>query len=172
MVVNTGAGFLKKATWFLCNAIIFKTGIFPFVGFKIGLLRLYGCKAGKGIYIRPGVNIKYPWLLEIGDNSWIGENVWIDNLAKVSIGPSVCLSQGSMLLTGNHNYSSVGFDLMVKEIVLEHGVWIGAKAIVCPGVTCFSHAVLSVMSVANKNLEAYTIYSGNPAVAIKKREIS
>ena len=57
------------------------------------------------------------------------------------------------------------------EIVLEDGVWIGAKAIVCPGVTCFSHSVLTVSSVATKNLEAFTIYQGNPAVKIKIREI-
>ena len=60
---------------------------------------------------------------------------------------------------------------MVKEITLEDGVWIGAKAVVCPGVTAFSHAMLTVASVATKNLEAYSIHSGNPAIMLKQRVI-
>lgn len=126
---------------------------------------------GKGVVIKQSVNIKYPWKLKVGDYSWIGEDVWIDNLAEINIGRNVCLSQGVMLLTGNHNYSKSSFDLIVQSIILEDGVWIGAQAIVCPGVICMTHSVLSVMSVANKNLEPYTIYQGNPAISVRERII-
>jgi putative colanic acid biosynthesis acetyltransferase WcaF len=74
-----------------------------------------------------------------------------------------------MLLCGNHNYKKESFDLMTGKIIIEDGVWIGAKAIVCPGVTCHSHSVLSVGSVATKDLDANSIYQGNPAVKIKSR---
>ncbi len=121
--------------------------------------------------IKPNVKIKYPWNLVIHDYVWIGENVWIDNLAKVTIGGNVCISQGAMLLTGNHDFTKTTFDLIVKPIEIEDGVWIGAKSIVCPGVKCFSHAVLSVNSVATKNLDSNSIYKGNPAVKIKERII-
>jgi putative colanic acid biosynthesis acetyltransferase WcaF len=76
-----------------------------------------------------------------------------------------------MLLCGNHNFSVSGFDLTVEEIRLEDGVWLGAKSIVTPGVTCGSHAVLTVGSIASKNLEAYSINRGNPAEKIKSRVI-
>lgn len=98
--------------------------------------------------------------------------MWIDNLGIVAIGNHCCLSQGAMLLCGNHDYSKSTFDLMVGDITLEDGVWIGAKSIVCPGIICHSHSVLSVGSVATKNLEAHTIYQGNPAVRVKDRVIS
>jgi len=55
----------------------------PFRQFKVFLLRLFGAKIGKRCYMKPGVNIKYPWFLEIGDYAGIGEDVWIDNLAMV-----------------------------------------------------------------------------------------
>jgi putative colanic acid biosynthesis acetyltransferase WcaF len=55
--------------------------------------------------------------------------------------------------------------------VLEDGSWVGAKAIVCPGVTLHSHSVLSVGAVATRNLEPYTIYAGNPAVEVRKRKM-
>ncbi len=163
--------WLKRIIWHYCNGFIFKTSLFPFNKLKTFLLRLFGAKVGKGVLIKPGVNIKYPWFLQIGDHVWIGEHAWIDNLAKVTIGNNVCISQGTYLLTGNHDYSKPCFDLILKNINIEDGVWIGAKAIVCPGVTCKSHAVLSVGSIATGNLDAYGIYQGNPAVKIRERLI-
>ena len=68
---------------------------------------MFGAKIGKGVIIRPGVSVKYPWKLQIGDNTWIGENVWIDNLSNIIIGKNVCVSQGAMLLSGNHNYKNL-----------------------------------------------------------------
>jgi putative colanic acid biosynthesis acetyltransferase WcaF len=105
----------------------------------------------------------------MGNHVWIGENSWIDNLAKVEIGDHACVSQGAMLCTGNHNYLSPGFELIAKPIVLENAVWIGAKAVVCPGVTAFSHAMLTVGSVATSNMEPYSVYQGNPAQLKRKR---
>lgn len=166
-----GASSMKRFLWYFTNLLFFQSGIFPINALKIFLLRLYGAKIGNGVIIKPIVNIKYPWNLSIGDHCWIGERVWIDNLAFVTLGDHVCLSQNAMLLTGNHNFKKPTFDLMIGEIVLENGVWIGAHAIVSPGVNCYSHAVLAINSVATSDLEAYSIYQGNPALKIKSREI-
>ena len=168
---NLKASVLKRAAWYVINVLIFRNPLWAFYIFKVGLLRFFGARVGKGVIIKPSVSIKYPWLLSIGDHSWIGEHVWIDNLAMVSIGANVCVSQGALLLTGNHNYKSSRFDLMVSEIIIEDGVWIGAKAIVCPGVTCASHAVLSTGGVATHSLEAYGVYQGNPAMKVRERVI-
>jgi putative colanic acid biosynthesis acetyltransferase WcaF len=136
------------------------------------LLRLFGAKIGKGVIIKPNVNIKYPWMLTIEDHCWIGEAVWIDNLDQVTIESHVCVSQGALLLCGNHNYKSPSFDLIVKPIVLKQGAWVGAKSIVGPGVTMFEHAILALGSTATQNLDANSIYRGNPAVKVKHRDIN
>jgi len=163
--------FFKRALWYLIGRIVINTYLIQFQSLKRVTLIVFGAELGKGIIIKPKVNIKYPWNLTIGNNSWIGENVWIDNLGKVEIGSNVCISQGAMLLCGNHNYKKTTFDLMVGNIILEDGVWIGAKSVVCPGVTCKTHSILTVGSIATKNLEPYTINSGNPAVKIRERKI-
>ena len=163
-------GAIKRTLWLLANALFFNNGLALFNGLKIRLLKAFGAKVGVGVVIKPSVSIKYPWFLSIGNHVWIGENVWIDNLTDVTIGSHVCLSQGVMLLTGNHNYTKPTFDLMVGKIFLEDGVWLGALSVVCPGVTCGSHSVLSVGSVATKDLEAYGIYQGNPAMKVRERE--
>ena len=77
-----------------------------------------------------------------------------------------------MLLCGNHNYKKQAFDLIIGDIHLKSGSWVCAKSIVCPGVTLHSHAILGVNSVANKDLDAYTIYQGNPAIKIRTRIIN
>lgn len=166
-----GKGAVVRLLWYVVNAVLFNSYCFPVNGIKVIVLRLFGAKVGRGCVIKPKVNIKYPWKLSIGDYCWIGEKVWIDNLAEVKLGANTCLSQGAMLLCGNHNYKKPTFDLIVAPIVVEEGAWIGAKAVVCPGVTVKSHAVLSVLSVATKDLEAYFIYQGNPAEKIKRRQI-
>jgi len=121
--------------------------------------------------LKQRLTIKYPWNLRLGDHVWIGEGVWIDNLVHVSAGSHSCISQGAMLLCGNHNYSSPTFDLMQGEIHLEQGVWIGARAVLCPQTTCERHSVVTVGSVAHGRLEAWTIYRGNPAVPVRRRKL-
>lgn len=168
---NPGASTLKRTLWYCVNASVFINPLNPVSSLKVKLLRLFGARVGKGVTLKPNINIKYPWLLEIGDHVWIGEGVWIDNLAPVSIGNHVCISQGALLLTGNHNYKKKTFDLMVGKITLADGAWIGAKSVVCPGVTCGSHSVLAVGSVAVKDLKPYFIHQGNPAVPVRERTI-
>ena len=165
-------GSLKRFIWYFFNVIFFKSSIFPFYGLKVSLLRLFGARIGKGVLIKPNVNIKYPWFLTIGDHVWIGEQVWIDNLGAVNIGNNVCISQGALLLCGNHDYAAAHFDLIVKPIILEEGVWIGANAIVAGGAVCRSHSVLTAGSVCSGETEAYGIYRGNPAQSAKERVIS
>jgi len=162
---------LKRILWFYINAFIFKTSWLPFNWPKVQLLRLFGASVGSAVIIRPGVNIKHPWLLHIGNHSWIGENVWIDNLVSVHIGNHVCLSQGALILTGSHNYKDPAFGLITAPIILEDGVWIGARTIVNLGITAGSHAVLVAGAVATKDLETWTVYQGNPAVKIRSRSI-
>ncbi len=161
----------KKTLWYFTNMLFFKT-LLPFPsGLKVAFLKAFGAKVGQGVVVKPNVNVKYPWFLEIGNDCWVGEGVWIDNLAEVTIADNVVLSQGAYLLTGSHDYKKEAFDLVLGKIVLEEGVWIGAKATVCPGVSCRSHSVLAVGSVATQDLAPYTVYQGNPAIAKRERTI-
>lgn len=160
---------LKRLLWHYCHIFIFNNPLLPFSSLKVSALRLFGATVGKGVNIKPGVRVKYPWFLKIGEYCWIGENVWIDNLAQVTIGSHVCISQGAMLLTGNHNYKKSSFDLITSPITLMDGVWVGAQTVVCPGVEMRPHSILTVGSILTKNTETSGIYRGNPAVFEKQR---
>lgn len=167
---NPGGGF-KRILWYFTNLIFFRSSLIPLFSLKRILLRAFGAEIGKSVIIKPRVNIKYPWFLKIGDHCWIGEEVWIDNLALISIGKNVCLSQGALLICGSHDYTKSSFDLKVGAIILEDGVWIGSKAVVTMNTVCREHSILSVNSVAPKLMEPFGIYQGNPARMIRNRKI-
>lgn len=166
---NKGAGFLKITLWYFVNALLVRASWNPFMGIKIVLLRMFGAKIGKGLVIKNNVVIKSPWNLTVGDDCWLGEDCWIDNLDKVCIGNNVCISQGALLLTGNHDYTLSSMPYRNAAITLEDGAWIGAKAVVCPGVAVHRNAILTVGSVATKEMEENGIYQGNPAVRVRTR---
>lgn len=170
--LQIGAGILKRACWYFVNVLILKNSLFPINGLKIYLLKLFGAEIGEGVVIKPNVNIKFPWKLTIGDYCWIGEDVWIDNLSEIRIGKSVTISQGALLLTGSHDHTSERFDFISNPIILEDGAWIGAKAVVFGGVTAGSHSILGISSVAERDLEPYIIYKGNPAIPVIERIIN
>ncbi len=160
-----------RALWFFVGLPVLRSSWIPFSGMRRQLLRAFGAAVGRGVVIKPGVRVKYPWLLEIGEHCWIGEDAWIDNPAPVRLGASVCLSQGTYLCTGNHDWADPAFGLKLSPIVILDGAWVGAKAVICPGVQMGPGSVASAGSVVTKDLEPDTIYSGNPAMAVRTRVI-
>lgn len=169
---DKGANTLKIVMWYFTNALFVRASWNPFMRIKIFFLKIFGAKIGKELVIKNNVNIKFPWKLTVGNNVWLGENAWIDNLDEIIIGNNVCVSQGALLLTGNHDYTLSTFDYRNAPIIIEDGAWIGAKTVVCPGVKVQSHAILTVGSTATKDMEAYGIYQGNPAQKIRIRNIT
>lgn len=167
---SKGAGIVKITLWYFVNALFVRASWNPFMRPKVWLLRLFGARIGKRICLKNNVTVKSPWNLTVGDDCWIGENVWIDNLDRVTIGSNVCLSQGALLLTGNHDYKHSSMPYRNAPIVIEDGAWIGARATVCAGVTVHRNAILTVGGMTSKDLDANGIYQGVPAVKIRERE--
>lgn len=168
---DRGASKLKELLWLAVAGTAFSSWL-PGSSWRVALLRLFGASIGSGVVIKPHVRIKFPWKLNMGDYSWIGEKAWIDNLAPVSIGSHVCISQGVYLCTGSHDWSSSSFDLITKPIQVADQAWLGAFSRVAPGVTVAEGAVLSLGAVATQPLKAWTIYSGQPALPVKPRKES
>jgi len=168
---DKGAGKFKIILWYFVNTLVVRASWNPLMGLKIVLLQAFGAKIGKRVIIKNEVRVKSPWYLTIGDNCWLGECCWIDNLERVTIGSNVCISQGAMLLTGNHDYKVATMPYRNAPIVIEDGAWIGANSTICPGVTIHENAVLTVGSTATKDLEKDSIYQGIPAVKIRERII-
>ena len=132
---DPGRGFVIRTVWYYFSLILFESSWFPFSSMKSSVLRRFGAHVGEGVVIHPNVRIKYPWKLSIGDNCWIGREVWIDNLDEVVLESDVCISQGAYLCTGSHDHRSATFELKTGPITVEHGAWICCRAIILGGST-------------------------------------
>ena len=167
---DRGAPAWKEALWCALGSPLVRS-IFAPSGLRTAVLRLFGARIGRGGRIKNDVRVKFPWKLTVGDCVWLGESVWIDNLESVTMGRSVCVSQGAYLCTGNHDWSDPFFGLQCRPIVIEDQVWIGAQSRVGPGVTVREGAVLAMAGVALGPLEAWSVYQGDPAKKIRDRRV-
>jgi putative colanic acid biosynthesis acetyltransferase WcaF len=165
---DRGRGRLVEALWLLVQALFVRSWI-PGRSHRVWLLRRFGARIGRGVDIKPGVRVKFPWRLVVGEHSWIGEDVWIDNLAQVEIGSHCCVSQGVYLCTGSHDWSRSSFDLRIAPIALGDRCWVAAHALLGPGVAVGEGAVIALGSVVVRDAAAWMVHQGNPARPLKAR---
>ncbi len=165
---DRGRSRLVETCWRVIEGLLFNSWL-PGSRWRVLLLSLFGASVGEGVVIKPHVRIKFPWKLKVGNHSWIGEDVWIDNLVEVSIGRDCCISQGAYLCTGSHRWDKKSFDLVARPIVINDCCWVGAKSRIAPGVTLEQGAVLALGGVATGDLSAWSVCRGNPASSYKRR---
>lgn len=134
------------------------------------LLNLFGAQLKSGANVYPSAIIWYPPHLQMASYATLGPRVRCYNQAPITIGEYAIVSQDASLCAGTHDHSSPSFQLVTRPIHIAAHAWIAAEAFVGPGVTIREGAVLGARGVALRDLDAWTVYSGNPAQALKSRQ--
>ncbi|HMJ91273.1 MAG TPA: hypothetical protein VK530_15740 [Candidatus Acidoferrum sp.] len=142
----------------------------PCFGWRCLLLRLFGAKVGRHVHVYSSAIVYMPWNLDIGDYSAIGERAFIYNLGRVTIGARATISHRAHLCAGTHDYTRAEFPLLRPPITIGDQVWICADAFVGPGVNVGNGAIVGACAVVMKDVEPWTIVTGNPARFTKRRE--
>ena len=159
--------YAYRVAWGLFSPII-RINL-PFFSLKNLVLRCFGARIGKSVRVYGGVKIYFPFNLSVSDYSTLGHDVNVYNLAPVSIGSHVTISQESYLCSGTHNYLSGNMELLKKPINIGDNVWLCARSFVGPGVVVGASSILGACSVAMRSLDSDWIYVGNPAVRLRQR---
>ncbi len=136
---------------------------------RCAIARLFGARIGKGVRLCPSVRIWWPGNLEMGDYSCLGGGAICYNQGAIFIGYRAVVSQGAHLCASSHDIDDYHNQLTLGPIRIEAYAWVAADAFVGPKVTVGEGAVLGARSVAMRNLEPWTAYTGNPAAPLRPR---
>ncbi len=155
--------------WWAVQAIVFKP--LPQICYPLRrfILRAFGARIGRGVRIRPGVEVTYPWKVSIGENSWIGDNVTLYSLGEISVGHNTVVSQNSYVCAADHDYTDPAFPIRARPVTIEDEVWIASDVWVGPGVTIGAGAVVGARSTVTRDQPRAMVCAGSPCKPIKPR---
>jgi acetyltransferase-like isoleucine patch superfamily enzyme len=144
----------------------------PGTRLRAALLRLYGWNIGRGCRIRGGLRILEPLApLTLGDGSVINAECLLDCSAPITIGRRVGIAYQVTFITGNHHLGPPecrAGTKVAQPIVVGDGAWIGARAIIMPGVTIGEGAVVSAGAKVAQDVPANTLVDGVPATVVTR----
>lgn len=136
------------------------------------IYRSISASCGKGTIFYGKVFFVNPGLVFIGQYSTINEGVFFNAREKIIIGNKVTLSAGAFITSAALNIRDIEKfkqrEHIAKKIIINDYAWIGAGAIILPGVEIGEGAVIAAGSVVTEDVNAYSVYAGVPARFIKK----
>jgi putative colanic acid biosynthesis acetyltransferase WcaF len=161
---------IKRLVWNICWAVLYRLSPRPLHGWRTLLLRMFGATMGPNCHFYPGSRVWAPWNLVCADQVTAGDGAEIYNPAPVRLGSHAILSQGAYLCGATHDFDDPAFPLLAFAMEVGPYAWICARACVAPGVNVGEGAVLGLASVATRDMEAWGVYAGSPAVKVKERK--
>jgi putative colanic acid biosynthesis acetyltransferase WcaF len=161
---------MLRVLW-VFGAAVFKCTPRAAFKFRCSLLKLFGATIGTDVHIYSSATIYMPWNLEVGNLSSIGELAYVYNLGKVRIGSRVAISHRAHLCAGTHDYNSPDLPLLKPPITISDQAWICADAFIGPGTVVGEGAVVGARAVVMRDVPAWAVVAGNPAVVIKQRHL-
>lgn len=162
---------LRRGIWSLAWLLLCRWTPNPLHRWRCFVLRLFGARLGENNFIYPSARIWAPWLLETGDVATIASQVTVYNVGGMFIGHHAIVSEGVYLCGATHDFQSPDFPLVPRRVEIGAYAWICARAIVLPGVSCGEGSVLGAGAVCSKDLKVWTVYAGNPAKEVGKRNV-
>jgi len=168
------AGFRGRSAfvvqlWWIAQGVLFRPTPQFMYGWRAFLLRRFGARIGRGVKIRPGVKVTYPWRLTVGDYVWIGDGTELYTLAEIRIGSHVALAQDVAVITGSHRFREPSFEIYAEPIVIEDECWLCAGAFIHPGVTLARGSIVGARAVVHENTAPLSVNVGMPAKRVGYR---
>jgi putative colanic acid biosynthesis acetyltransferase WcaF len=157
--------------WWLVQGVLFPLTSHSAQGLRVRLLRWFGARIGQGVIIRPTARFTYPWKVEIGNHSWVGDDVVFYSLDQISVGQHCVISQKTYLCTGSHNLQDPTFGLQTAPIAIGNGAWVAADCFVAPGVQIGANTVVGVRSTVLQDMPNQQVCWGNPCQPRYRREM-
>lgn len=137
-------------------------------------LSLFLKSIGSEVSISEGVTITEVSIVSIGNRVSIHKHVFLEGRGGLFVGNNVAIAPYSSVWTSNHRFDNKNVPIqdqgyVLKSVIIEDDVWIGAHSTILPGVTIGKGAVVGAGTVVTKNVPSYSIFAGNPGRVIRMR---
>lgn len=166
---------------FLNMSFVYLINLFHFFGFlfphplRSWFFSILVKKIGRGSSIDNRVYFKFPWLVEIGNNVSVNRGV---EFYSDFFGKNKIIIEDNVRIAPNARFHASGHDIddptlnrhVGGEIRVKRGAWVGAAAIILPGVIIGENAIVAAGAIVTKDVEPQTIVGGNPAKLIRARK--
>jgi putative colanic acid biosynthesis acetyltransferase WcaF len=163
------ANRLLRAAWLVVWAVGASWTPRQLAPWRRFLLRCFGARMAPGSDVRSSARVWFPPNLHMHARAVVGPQVNVYCMGPIEVGEDALVSQGAHLCAGSHDSDSPEFQLVAKPIRIGARAWIAAEAFVGPGATVGEGAVVGARAVVFGELQPWTVYSGNPARAIRAR---
>lgn len=151
----------KVYLWGLAEVLLVSNPLQISSRLRRAVLVAFGAQIGHGVLLRPRLRVRFPWKLVVGDRSWIGEDVWLHNQDRLTIGADAVVSQGTFITTGSHAHRT-DMALITRPVVIEDGAWVTARCVVTGGSRVGRSALVTPGSVVNGEVPDGVVAGGNP----------
>ena len=160
---------VARLLWQAAYLLLYRFSPRPLHAWRSLLLRVFGARLGPGCHFYPSARVWAPWNLTCEDCCTLGADAEIYNPSPIYLESHCVISQQAYICGATHDYNDPDFPMISYPMRLGAYSWICARASVAPGVNVGAGAVLGLGSVASRDLEPWTVYSGSPAVRVKER---
>ena len=106
---------------------------------------------------------------KMGTASSVNGYCRIDSRGSVEIGDNVSISEDVIILTGDHDASTIDLNGRIRPVFIQDYVWVGTRAMILPGVTLARGSVVAAGAVVTKSTVPFEVVAGVPAVRIGMR---
>ncbi|MCC5877858.1 MAG: putative colanic acid biosynthesis acetyltransferase [Candidatus Sumerlaeia bacterium] len=162
---------LLMGLWEVVRLLLFRPTPKPLYMWRAWLLKLFGAKIRGTVFVASSARIKIPWNLEMDHRACLGHDVNVYNLGRVRLGRACTVAQEVMLCGGTHDLTTRRLPLMTGDIDIMQDVFVGARALILPGVTLGEGSVVGAGAVVTSDVKSMAIVAGNPAKVIGEREL-
>jgi putative colanic acid biosynthesis acetyltransferase WcaF len=159
----------RRGLWRLVWAVLYRPTPVAAHRWRSMLLRVFGAEVAPVAYPYPSARIWAPWNLDMRHGSCLAGDVDCYNVARITLGEGVTVSQRSYLCTASHDFDDPDFPLIGAPIIIGAGAWVAAEAFVGPGVMIAEGAVVLARAVVVGDVELRTVVGGNPARILRTR---
>lgn len=133
------------------------------------LSRIWGQAIDESVRMFPPFHTAFGKLTKVGKGVFINFGCTFLDRGGISLKDNVFIGPNVQIITENHpEQPSVRRNVYTKPVVIKRGAWIGASAVILPGVTIGENAIVGAGAIVTKDVPDNTIVAGNPARIIRE----